>query len=123
MNLVKVSFVVILLTCLVSGTALAADGPTLGKYACGIFLSRHYDFIQYITLKAGGEYESSTSGTGHYTYDAAAGRIDFTSGKLQPFFGRIDSGPRPMFRFTPKENANKSTYDQNWSSQVCSLHQ
>jgi len=120
---VKLYSFVFLLALMVSSVAptVADDAPPLGKYACGVFLSGKYIFTQYVTLKAGGEYESSTSGTGKYKYTAATKHMEFTSGKLQSSFGSYEAGNNPLFRLTSKDKASKSAYEQKWASQVCSL--
>ncbi len=105
------------------GVLLAANPPATppsGKYTCGVFLSGRYTFTQYVTLKDGGSYESSTGASGKFHYDAASKRILFDSGKFQPLFGSYEPKSYPMFRLSSREDAPKSDAARAWRSQVCS---
>ena len=109
---------------LLASIAIAADAPATppnAKYTCGVFL-RTYVFTQYVTLKAGGTYESSTGATGKFHYDAGSKRISFDSGKFQPLFGSYEPKDYPMFRLSSREDAAQSDYTRAWRSQVCSAH-
>lgn len=109
---------------LLAGVAIAADAPAAppnAKYTCGVFL-RTYVFTQYLTLKAGGTYESSTGATGKFHYDAGSKRISFDSGKFQPLFGSYEPKDYPMFRLSSREDAAQSDYTRAWRSQICSAH-
>jgi len=103
----------------------AADAPATPphtKYTCGVFLGGKYTFTQYLTLKDGGNYESSTGVSGKFHYDAASKRILFDSGKYEALFGSYEPKAYPMFRLSAREDAAKSDYARAWRSQVCSGH-
>ncbi|HEY6389755.1 MAG TPA: hypothetical protein VIX89_00680 [Bryobacteraceae bacterium] len=110
---------------LLAGLAIAADVPATPpntKYTCGVFL-RSYVFTQYVTLKAGGTYESSTGPTGKFHFDSGSKLIIFDSGKFQPLFGSYEPTKNyPMFRLSSREDAAQSDYTRAWRSQICSAH-
>jgi len=109
---------------LLAGIAIAADVPATPpntKYTCGVFL-RNYVFTQYVTLKDGGTYESSTGVTGKFHFDSGSKRIIFDSGKFQPLFGSYEPKDYPMFRLSSREDAAQSEYTRAWRSQICSAH-
>ena len=112
------------LTLLLAGIAIAADVPATPpnvKYTCGVFLQT-YVFTQYVTLKAGGTYESSTGATGKFHFDAGSKRIIFDSGKFEPLFGSYEPKDYPMFRLSSRTDATQSDYTRAWRSQTCSGH-
>lgn len=107
-----------------AGFAIAADAPATPpntKYTCGVFV-QSYVFTQYVTLKDGGTYESSTGATGKFHYDPGTKRILFDSGKFQPLFGSYEPKDYPMFRLSSREDAARSDFTRAWRSQVCSGH-
>ena len=110
---------------LLAGIAIAADVPATPpntKYTCGVFL-RSYVFTQYVTLNAGGTYESSTGATGKFHFDSGSKRIIFDSGKFLPLFGSYEPNKNyAMFRLSSREDAAQSDYTRAWRSQVCSAH-
>ena len=114
----------IILTALPMSIAMAADAPATPpnqKYTCGVFVQK-YVFTQYVTLKEGGTYESSTGATGKFHYDAASKRILFDTGKFEPLFGSYEPKDYPMFRLSSREDIAKSDYTRAWRSQICSGH-
>ena len=111
-----------LMTLLQVSIAFAADVPATPpnqKYTCGVFV-QSYVFTQYVTLKDGGTYESSTGATGKFHYDSASKRIIFDSGKFEPLFGSYEPKNYPMFRLSSRTDATQSDYTRAWRSQVCS---
>src|SRR5260370_23291207 len=111
----------LLIACWTASAASVPASPPSGKYTCGVFLSGQYTFTQYVTLKDGGAYESSTGATGRFHYDSASKRIVFDTGKFQPLFGSYEPKNYPMFRLSSREDAQQSEYTRAWRSQVCSM--
>lgn len=100
--------------------ATAKNPPPPGKYTCGVFLSGHFTFTQYVTLSSG-TYESSVGGGGKFHYDAASKRLLFDTGKFQPLFGSYEpTATYPMFRLSARDDMKQSDQARAWRSQVCS---